>query len=90
MSLRSEKPEWVVLEVIPREDYSLLLKFADGSKKRVDMRPVIAKGKVFAPLNDLSLFMLARKEGSSVAWTDQIDIAPEYLYENGVEESGVT
>lgn len=86
MGQKSELPEWVVLEVVPHEDYTLSLKFADGSRKKFDMRPIINKGKVFKPLEDISFFMQAHEGGSGVVWDDQIDIAPETLYEEGVDE----
>ena len=87
MEKKSKLPEWVVLSVEPSSDYSLLVSFIDGSKKRVDMRPIVAQGKIFEPLKDLDFFMRAKPDGTSVAWSDEIDIAPEYLYENGIDEN---
>ena len=79
--------EWAVMEVIPHEDYTLSLKFADGSRKKFDMLPKIEQMKVFKPLKDISLFMQAHKGGSGVAWDDQIDIAPETLYDESADEN---
>ncbi|MBQ3424756.1 MAG: DUF2442 domain-containing protein [Clostridia bacterium] len=33
------------------------------------------------PLNDLNVFMNAKAAFGSVVWNDELDIAPEYLYE---------
>ena len=54
-------------------------------KKIYDMTPIIARGKVFAKLNDDDFFMRAHSNGTTVVWDDTLDIAPEELYENGVE-----
>ena len=74
---------WIVTAVEPRKDYSLLVSFIDGSKKTYDMCPLLDVG-VFRQLKNLNLFMQAHTNGSSVVWNDDLDIAPEELYENGV------
>lgn len=79
-------PVWHVVAVEPHDDYSLIVTFQSGVKKRYDMRPLIEGDKAFkpyAPLKDLDFFMRAYVDGS-VAWSDEIDIAPEELYDNGV------
>ena len=80
-----ENPEWVVTKVMPHEDYTLTVEFFDGSIKKINMSPVIAKGKIFSPLKDVNVFMKAHETYGTVAWSEKIDIAPEYLYENGVD-----
>ena len=42
-------PVWVVKEVVPQENYSLLLTFADGSKRIYNARPLLNKA-IFADL----------------------------------------
>ena len=80
-----ENPECVVTRVVPHEDYTLTVEFFDGSIKKINMSPVIAKGGAFHPLNDVNIFMKAHEAYGTVAWSEKIDIAPEYLYENGVD-----
>lgn len=75
--------KWAVTAVVPREDYTLDVCFSDGSQKRFDVKPLLDY-PVFKPLNDLSVFMSVRVAFDSVAWGDDIDIAPESLYEKGV------
>ena len=77
------EPAWIVKRVVPREDYTLVLTFIHGEQKSVDMKPLIAEGKMYAPINDMKLFRKAHIDGPTVAWTPDIDIAPEYLYEHG-------
>ena len=78
-----QQPEWVVKKVTPNKDYTLVVEFHDGNVKKIDMKPVIAEGGVFEPLNNIAFFMLAKTDGCTVIWNDKIDIAPEYLYEHG-------
>lgn len=73
-------PNWVVTSVEPREDYTLLLTFADNSRRIYDARPLLTK-KIFSKLNNLSFFLAAHAECGTVVWNDDIDIAPEHLYE---------
>lgn len=73
-------PVWIVKDVEPREDYSLLLTFADGKRRVYDARPLLKKA-VFRDLENLSFFLNARVSGDTVVWNDDIDIAPEHLYE---------
>jgi hypothetical protein len=73
-------PEWVVTDVYPQSDYTLLLTFADGEKKIYDARPLLKK-PIYSQLNSLPFFLSARAEYDTVVWNDDIDIAPEHLYE---------
>ena len=73
-------PSWIVKEVQPREDYTLLLTFADGKRKVYNARPLLEK-PIYAQLKNLAFFMAARADGCSVSWSDDVDIAPEHLYE---------
>ena len=82
---RGKKANWIVVSVEAKDDYTLIVEFIDGKKKIIDMKPLLEK-EVFIPLKDKELFMKAKVEGDSVCWNEEIDIAPEYLYENGTEE----
>ena len=73
-------PVWVVKEVQPKDDYTLLLTFADGTKKIYNARPLLEK-TIYSKLKNLSFFLSAKAEYDTVVWNDDIDIAPEHLYE---------
>ena len=75
-----KSPVQVVKKVQPKEDYTLLLTFADGSKKGYNARPFLEK-IIFSQLKNLSFFLGAKTECGTVVWNDNIDIAPEHLYE---------
>lgn len=76
-------PVWIVKDVVPTENYSLLLTFADGSKRIYNARPLLEKA-IFADLKSLPFFMTARISGDTVVWNEDVDIAPEHLYECSV------
>ena len=45
-----------VLQVIPGENYTVYAYFNDGSVRRADIKPIIAKGGIFTPLADERFF----------------------------------
>lgn len=73
-------PVWVVKSVVAKSDYKLIITFANGEQRIYDALPLLEK-KIFEPLKNLSLFMSAKVDGDTVVWNDDIDIAPEHLYE---------
>lgn len=75
------KADWFVEAVSPRRDYSLIIDFANGERRIYDARELLTD-KSFAPLRSIDFFMLAHRSGHSVVWNDDIDISPEYLFEN--------
>lgn len=81
-------PAWVVKDVQPREDYTLLLTFSDGTRKVYNARPLLDKA-IYSKLKSLSFFLCAKAEYGTVIWNDDIDIAPEHLYEYSRPFGGV-
>lgn len=77
-------PNWIVHQVSAEPDFMLKIKFADGTLKRYDMKPVIADGGVFSKISSVGAFEQAYADGTTVSWPGNVDIAPEELYENGV------
>jgi len=71
--------------VRPLDDYKLLVRFSTGEEKKVDVSAFINE-PVFKPLQDINLFKSAYIDYGAVVWCDgTIDIAPEYLYDAGVQ-----
>lgn len=77
------KLKWVVQNVKPTPDYQLILDFADGSRKCYDAKKLLEK-PLYRSLKSVAFFMQAHVDGPTVAWNEQIDIAPETLYEDSV------
>ncbi|HYH84570.1 MAG TPA: DUF2442 domain-containing protein [Pyrinomonadaceae bacterium] len=71
-----------VVAVKANDDFSLDLKFKDGSIKRFDVKPYIGRG-VFRELEDLNYFKKVRIAFGTVQWPNEQDISPETLYIEG-------
>lgn len=69
-----------VISVQAQPNHVLLLEFENGEKRRFEMGNLLDKPP-FHRLKDSPLFFAARVEHGSVAWPNNIDIAPEALYE---------
>jgi hypothetical protein len=73
-----------VVSVKANPDYSLILEFASGEKRKYNAVPLLQK-KIYRALLNPALFMSVRVSGGTVAWTDDIDLAPEHIYEYSTE-----
>ena len=69
-----------IIEVTPRPDGTLFLVFENGERRVYDVKPLMAK-KPFDCLADMRIFLSARVDYGTVMWGDDIDIAPETLYD---------
>ena len=81
---RGKPANWIVTNVKATENYELIITFIDGKRKKYDASPLLEK-EIYAPLKEIAFFMKAKVVGDTVAWSEEIDIAPEHLYEYGVE-----
>jgi len=72
-----------VTAVRANEDYTLDLRFSDGSVKRFDVKPYL-KYDVFKELQDLTYFKQVKLAFGTVQWPHEQDIAPETLFVEGV------
>jgi len=71
---------WIVTAVEAKNNYTLIITFMDGKQKIYNALPLLKK-EIYAPLKNLKFFLNAKVIGDTVAWSDEIDIAPEHLYE---------
>jgi hypothetical protein len=64
------------------KDYTLYLRFSDGSDGEVDLEPEL-DGEIFQPLKDISYFkdFSLNQELHTVVWPNGADFAPEFLFE---------
>ena len=69
-----------ITAVTPMDNYTLLLTFANGEQRNFDMKPYLDRG-VFKELANEETFRTAHLSFDTVAWKNDIDLAPEVLYE---------
>ena len=72
-----------LIDVVPQENYVLHLTFENGEQRYLDMKPYLHRG-VFKELADIDTFNTAYVSFDTVAWKNEIDLAPEVLYEKSV------
>ena len=63
------------------DDYKLVIKFSTGEEKVYNAKDDIDHG-VFQALRDKNLFANAKIARGTVVWNDDLDIAPETLYQD--------
>ena len=68
-----------VVSVSANEDFSLDLKFDDGSVRRFDITPYL-EYEVFKELKDKTYFKRVKIAFGTVQWLNEQDISPETLY----------
>jgi hypothetical protein len=74
--------KWRIVKAEVAGPYSLDLTFSDGTRKQVDLLPLL-EGPVFRPLRDPVFFarVVLDPVAGTVVWPNGADIAPETLYE---------
>jgi hypothetical protein len=74
--------KWRVVKAEACGEHSLDLTFKDGTRKRVNLHPLL-EGPVFEPLLDPKYFALVELDrvAGTVNWPNGADVAPETLYE---------
>ena len=86
-----------IVSVAPDDDFTLVLTFDNGEKRRYDMKPSIENGKVFKPLIDESVFLRVYLDeygavswdidpsvDSRKVWNNKIDLCPDSSYIDSV------
>ena len=68
-----------VVKVRANDDFSLDLKFDDGSVRRFDVKPYL-EYEVFRELKDRDYFKTVKVAFGTVQWPGEQDISPETLY----------
>ena len=79
---KMDLPKWVVTSVTANDDFTLTVTFADNTNRLFDAKPLLEK-PVYEKLKNPAFFKTADVECGTVVWNDDIDIAPEHLYEAG-------
>ena len=71
-----------VVEVTVVADYTLRVRFDDGTEQIIDFRPVLA-GELFGPLRDVELFNRVKidPEAHTLVWPNGADFDPATLHD---------
>lgn len=71
-----------VIEAKYLRDFTVWVKFEDGSEGEIDLSGELY-GPVFEPLKDVNYFKQVRvdPELGTIAWPNGADLAPEFLYD---------
>ena len=71
--------------------YLVIVTFADGERREVDLEPLLY-GEVFEPLRNVSLFQQVEvdPELGTIVWPNGADVAPEYLRAAGTSLASPT
>ncbi len=73
-------PRVKIVKAMPLKKFNVLLEFADGTTKEVDLEPFL-HGPIFAPVrDDLDFFRNLSIVGGTIAWPNGADIDPDVLY----------
>ena len=70
-------------EVIPQEDFRLLVTFDNNEKRLFDVKPYL-DFKPFNELKNITLFNTVKPAGLSIEWLHGQDICPDELYYNSI------
>lgn len=72
-----------VKEVVPTDNFELLLTFNTGERKNFDAKTLF-QYPMYAPLMNIGFFKLVKFDSMCVYWNDEIDICPDLLYAQSV------
>lgn len=72
-----------VKNVVPQDNYMLLLTFENNEQRRFDVKPYMDTG-LFSELRDVDLFNSVRVGFDTIEWGNEADLDPEFLYRNSV------
>jgi len=75
-----KNPVWVVKNVKAQKDYTLIITFENGEQRIYNAQPLL-KEQMYEALKNPAFFLKAKVDCGTVIWNDEIDIAPEHLYE---------
>lgn len=68
-----------VIDVTANDDFTLDLKFNDGSVRKFDVKPYLEYG-IFKELKDINYFKRIKIAFGTVQWQNEQDISPDTLY----------
>jgi hypothetical protein len=71
-----------ITQIHANDDLTLDVAFADGAKRRFDIKPLLCC-EAFAPLQNIGLFRTIHNGGYFVEWDNDADLSADTLYMEG-------
>lgn len=68
-----------VINVVPTENYKLILTFSNNEVREFDVTPYFNYG-LFAGLKDKTIFNSVKPFLGSIQWSNGLDLCPDTLY----------
>jgi hypothetical protein len=71
-----------IVDATAHADHTVTVSWSDGVSANVDLSPVVAKGNVFAPLQDAAYFMekmRVAEDRLGLAWPGDVDLSADGL-----------
>ena len=71
-----------IIDAIPESDSRLRVVYSNGDTVKVDFKPLIAQGGVFAPLGDAEFFKKVSigEHGRYIQWPGELDFCADALW----------
>lgn len=69
-----------IKQVTPQQDFTLILAFDNGEKRRFDIKPFLDKG-VFVSLQQYEKFSKVHVCDGAIEWPGEIDLCADMLFE---------
>lgn len=86
-----------ITKVVPRDDFTLLLRFDNGELRLYDTRPLLQAGTVFAPFREWKNFRRVYLDedhrvawdidptiDSNAVWNNKVDLCPDSCYVDSI------
>ena len=73
-----------IIKVVPLKDYKLLLTFENNEERVFNVKPLMKIG-AFQELENPALFNSVRVSFDSIEWANELDLDPEYLYDDSLK-----
>jgi hypothetical protein len=80
-----------VMNALAHPDLTVAITWSDGVSARVDLSPVVAKGNVFAPMQDPAYFvdnMKVAPDRLGLEWPNRVDFSADGLRFRAFPEEG--
>ena len=75
---------FAVKNVVPQENYTLLLTFENNEKRQFDVKPYLNIG-LFNELKNVDMFNTVKVSFDTIEWKNEADFDPEILYQNSIK-----